>query len=501
MSERDNAPIPLGTELRSALTELCRAGNVEVHEDGELVAALSPFQFEVRAEGKHTVLHLWSEERNLARRVLRIAEHSDSSLRLEVQKFGRSKPGRLEFVVPERARPDARLKRERFRARFRQLLAETFPDEEIESLASTPDLARSFSGSYTRGLMRRGTRAWAVMGVSGQEDAATVDAMLSYALIWLDWQREHARRTAVAGVRLFLPTGGAQVTVHRLQALSGHAPAEIYEIDEAAWRTRRADPQDIGNLATWLTPRRDVEQTLHSAREIVERVRALAPEAIDAVVPPGTREVALRFRGLEFARWRHGRLYYGLPDDDRRPLDAGNWKPLEKLLKLLSAHRSPESAETHHPLYRAQGERWLETSVLMDPARLEAQLDPRFLYSQVPAFSAGDRGVIDLLGVTRDGRLAVIELKASEDIQLVTQAVDYWLRVRGHQRQGDFPRYGYFSGIELQARAPRLYLVAPGFRFHPATDTILRYLNEEIEVTRVGVNETWRQGVQVVFRK
>lgn len=170
------------------------------------------------------------------------------------------------------------------------------------------------------------------------------------------------------------------------------------------------------------------------------------------------------------------------------------------MLKELAAHRSPDAAETHHSLYRAQAERWLETSVLMDPARLDAQLDPRYLYSQVPAFSAGDRGVIDLLGVTRDGRLAVIELKASEDIHLVMQAVDYWLRVRWHQRQGDFPRYGYFSGIELQARAPRLYLVASGFRFHPATETILRYLKEEIEVTRIGVNETWRRGLQVVFR-
>lgn len=158
MSERDNASTSLSAALGSVLAELCQSSGVEVHEDGELLAELSPFQFEVRAEGKHTVLHLWSEEQNLVRRVLGIAEQSDGSLRLEVQKFGRSKPGRLEFVVPERARPDARLKRERFRARFRQLLAETFPDEEIESLASTPDLARSFSGSYTRGLMRRGAR-------------------------------------------------------------------------------------------------------------------------------------------------------------------------------------------------------------------------------------------------------------------------------------------------------------------------------------------------------
>lgn len=195
MSGDDKASPSLSAALDSALAALCESGSVEVHEDGELLAELSPFQFEVRGEGKHTVLHLWSEQRNLARRVLRIAEQSDGSVRLEVQRFGRSKPGRLEITAPERARPDARLNRERFRARFRQLLAETFPDEKVELLSSTPDLAHSFSGSYTRGLVRRGSRAWAVMGVSGQEDAATVDAMLSYAFIWLDWQREHARRT------------------------------------------------------------------------------------------------------------------------------------------------------------------------------------------------------------------------------------------------------------------------------------------------------------------
>jgi hypothetical protein len=109
--------------------------------------------------------------------------------------------------------------------------------------------------------------------------------------------------------------------------------------------------------------------------------------------------------------------------------------------------------------------------------------------------------VIDLLGVTREGRLAVVELKASEDIHLVLQAVDYWLRVRWHLQQDDFHRYGYFSGIELQQKPPLLYLVAPCFRFHPATDTLLRYLCRDLEVTRVGLNENWRGGLRVVLRQ
>ena len=119
----------------------------------------------------------------------------------------------------------------------------------------------------------------------------------------------------------------------------------------------------------------------------------------------------------------------------------------------------------------------------------------------MPAFAAGDRGVIDLLGVTRAGRLAVVELKAAEDIHLPLQAVDYWLRVRWHHRQDDFRRYGYFTGVELQQEPPLLYLVAPGFRFHPSTDIVLRYLSPEVEVTRVGLNENWRRGLRVVFRQ
>ena len=133
--------------------------------------------------------------------------------------------------------------------------------------------------------------------------------------------------------------------------------------------------------------------------------------------------------------------------------------------------------------------------------RLDAQLDASHLYSQVPAVAAGDRGVIDLLGVTRRGRLVVVELKASEDIQLPIQAVDYWLRVRRHQREGDFERYGYFAGVQLDPRPPVVWLVAPGLRFHSATDTLLKYLSPEAQFARIGLNENWRRGLKVIFRQ
>jgi len=210
--------------------------------------------------------------------------------------------------------------------------------------------------------------------------------------------------------------------------------------------------------------------------------------------------VTLRFRGMEFARWRLGAMWYGL-GDRQDPLTPDKWPTLEALVRQLETHRHPLASDTKHRLYRTQPERWLETMVAADPARIDARLDPRHIYAQVPAFSSGDRGIIDLLGVTRDGRLAVLELKASEDIQLAMQAVDYWLRARYHHEQDDFRRYGYFPEIPLSANPPLLFLVAPGFRFHPSIDIVLRYLSPEIEIARIALAENWRRGLRVVFRQ
>lgn len=493
-------------ELSRALAAMQSAGDVEVCEDGERLAELTHFQCEVRQQGNATFVHLWSDERNLVRRVLRVAEEAAGRLVLEVQRFGKSKPGRLEFSSAV-GRPAGRTSREKFRARFRRLLAEQFPDERVESLTSAPDLEHSFSGSYTRGVTRRGQRAWAVLGVSGAENASTIDAALTFGLLWLDWTRGHAQRRVVEGLRLILPEGSARVAAHRLQAIVAAANVELYELHETVWRLWRVDPRDAGNLLTWLTPRREVEETRAAAHEVVERAKALAPGAIDAIVAPGTREVALRFRGLEFARWRGGQLHLGL-SDERRAAQTKRRVTLGSLIKELNTFRYPHAADKNHPLYRAAAERWLESLALADITTIDARLNPQHVYPQVPALSGSGpdsagagRGVMDLLGVTREGRLAVIELKASEDIHLAMQGMDYWLRVRWHLQQGDFSRYGYFSGVELQPKPPLLYLVAPGFRFHPATDALLRYILPEVECVRVGLNEDWRRGLKVVFRQ
>jgi hypothetical protein len=118
----------------------------------------------------------------------------------------------------------------------------------------------------------------------------------------------------------------------------------------------------------------------------------------------------------------------------------------------------------------------------------------------VPALAGGERGVIDLLAASSNGRLAVLELKASADIHLPLQALDYWLRVRWHHECGDFARHGYFPALELQPAPPRLIFIAPALQFHPTTETLLRHFSPEVEVTRIGLAVEWQQDLRVMLR-
>jgi hypothetical protein len=215
-------------------------------------------------------------------------------------------------------------------------------------------------------------------------------------------------------------------------------------------------------------------------------------------------------RGLEFARATLGfapgeysfrnseQITFGTGPNETELNDETEPQFLD-LMQRVRELRSPYARTS--PLWRMVPERWLESLVFRDVSALDDRLDARFVYSQVPAFTAADRGMIDVLTCTRDGRLAILELKADEDIHLPLQGVDYWARVVWHHARNEFPRSGYFAGHELSPSSPLLLLVAPALRVHPTTDTLFRYIAREIPCTLLGIDERWREGVRVVFRK
>ncbi|MGH9733325.1 MAG: hypothetical protein ACRD8A_01885 [Candidatus Acidiferrales bacterium] len=492
-------------ELDRALSAMAAFEAVEVREDGVWLAGFSALNYELRRTGKSALVHLWSSERNLTRRILRVKEQSPLRIVLEVQRFGRSNAARLEFVRTDSQRPGARIGREEFRTRFSRFLAERFPDATIDSLTAAPDLEHSFSGVYVRGRMHEGSSEHAIIAVCASESPGVLEGVLTFGLLWLDWTRAHAQRRPVEGLRVFVPGGASRSVRERALGLASGARVEIFEFDEREGHIRKMDPAAAGNLKSRMIPRADAQLLLDAAHNAVECIRELAPQNSElrrslSTRVAAAREVAICYKGLAFAHWSSDGLTFGL-GEARDPLTERTRPRLARLLRDLNHHRSSLSDETGQPLYRAAPERWLETLVLEDPSRLDGRLDSRFFYSSVPAIAAGDRGVLDILGITLQGRVVVIELKASEDIHLPVQAVDYWLRVRRHQLSGDFQEYGYFVGRDISPEPPMVWLVAPSLRFHPAIETILKFLSPEIAVSRIGVCENWRRGVKVVLRQ
>jgi len=492
--------VEFAAELLASLQEFTASGVIEVRENGGRVAPFSGMSWEVRGSGEKPLLHLWSEQFNLTRRVLAITDHSERRLALAVERFGSAKPDRLEFIRRDFERGARELSREEFRDRLTHLLAEQFPDETLESLTVSPDLEHSLSGNYARGLLRRGSAHIAILAVPEGESQDTADDSLTFALLWLTRARHASRRGALIGLRLILPRKTGGTVVHRLAALDPQLAVEVYEHDPSLNTLEKIDPRRAANLNSWLVPHREAEALLDQARPGLEPIIAVAPQAITLHPAAHSREVWLRFRGLPFARWDEGRVFFGV-NEAREELTATSRQALDRLLHDLEVHRHPLATDTRHSYFRAQSERWLECMVREDVTRIDAGLDHRFVYTQVFANVGGEHGILDLLTVTRSGRLAILELKASEHLHLPLQAADYWLRVHRQLQNGEIARYGYFPRIELQQTAPLVYLVAPALRFHPSTDELMKYLLPELEIVRVGLAESWRRGLRVVMRQ
>jgi hypothetical protein len=492
--------VEFAAELEASLKEFSASGLVEVRENGGRAAPLEGLSWEVRGSGEKPLLHIWSECYNLTRRVLAITDHSEQRLALAVERFGRLKPDRLEFIRKDFQRQARELSRQEFCDRMKGIFAQQFPDEILDSLVTGEDLEHSLPGSYARGVAHQGSVHTAVLAVGENESPETVARILTFGLLWLDRLRSSSSlRASVSGLRLILPANGVRGVAHSCAALAPNVGVRLFSLDSRSDVLEEINVGQAGNVDSWLVPHREFQVLLDRAHSAVAPIVALAPRCI-TLHPAPSRAVLLRFRGLQFAAWENGELFF-LHGDSRQIIRGDVRASLSAKLQELELHRHPLASDTRHPLYRAQPERWLEALVREDVTRIDACLDPRFVYTQIFSNAAGSHGILDLLCVTRSGRLAIFELKASEHIHLPLQASEYWLRIRRHLRQGDFSRYGYFPGLALQDAPPLVYFVAPALRFHPTTGILLRYLTRDLEVVRVGLVESWRRGLRVVQRQ
>ena len=85
---------------------------------------------------------------------------------------------------------------------------------------------------------------------------------------------------------------------------------------------------------------------------------------------------------------------------EERVLEDRNQTEFTELAHSLRDVRHPYGPR-QHPLWRLRPERWLESLVVGDVSVVDDRLDPLWQYSQIPAFSASDRAMIDVLTTTQ----------------------------------------------------------------------------------------------------
>jgi hypothetical protein len=495
-------------------------------EDGRVLFDMRTARYSVAESHGRCLLQFWSDERNLVRTVVDVQQRAQC-LRLITRRMGAAKPQSLELAPSsDRRTPTAREgARRNYQRLLERVLTRHFIGSKVDGLRTAMDLEHSFGPAYVRGRLLKGPAADAVIGVSAAESGPVIDGVLTLGILWLDYCRKHAdARRHFGGLKVIVPAGAWRTTAERMAWLN-HAAAnfELFTLDERSEELAPVDFRDTGNLESRLVHAFSPAAALERCQSDIDRLLALVAGAARERVeirPQSATEVALLLHGLEFARVRHGASAHSFARENEVTFGAGpNETPLtdengelcRDLFRRLFLSRHSDGAH-NDPLFRMAPERWLESRLRTGLTELLPDLRSDLVYSQVPALSTGDRGMLDLLTLDRNARLVVLELKADEDLHLPLQALDYWIRVRalnadrqagasGSTPRSAFERSGYFPGAEVSPLPPRLILAGPALRIHPANEPVLRYLAPEIEWELVALSEHWRRELKIVFRK
>jgi hypothetical protein len=389
--------------------------------------------------------------------------------------------------------------------RLAELACARQPKATIERCALSPGTRPRQPGRYARIVLRWKGERITVTGPVVASQPSSVDAFLSSALLWFTRTRDRARSPFIEQLWLIVNEELAKPTCYRVALLreSLKNVVKIFVVDN-----------DLTALTSLTCPERHELWTKKLARfppvpaatmsEQTLAIRAEAPDAIDVV--HSRHGATLRYFGLPFARVRSmlgvERVWFGIDSSRRRLLDESSWREWQDLLHDLREHRSSTTRDHRHAFYRTAAEAWLESLLRRDITRLDPGLIIAPLHAQFRTAQSGKLGIrpIDLLALRQDGRLVVIELKASEDREHVLQGADYWRRVEAHRRCGHIAKAKLFGDKEIKDEPPLVYLVAPTLRVHPGFHTLARCISSDIELYRFDINEDWRSGVRVMRR-
>jgi hypothetical protein len=477
-------------------------------EHGDELIVLRNGEWTTEIQSGRLMVHVLSEKRSVSRRIVAVENPKSASLHCLVERFGgrTAKLTLLDLAKPQAAAQTLHGQRAGFGERFRRMLHREFPDWQVITLTSEMDLTRSFSPVFPRAILELGSKVQVALACPTLDDEP---ALLTFALLWHDHvrRRNATRRPQTAGtlpLALFFPDVAGQLTAQRLRHLDRSLlPCRLFRFNQHG-SAGEVDLADLGNLDTSLQPCQTPAPLGEPERAVLRR---LASEYSVSAIPLQDGSLSLRVNGLEFAQLLEGQFRTAKePRASTRGTAAasslsGNTltaNEVETLAAELFQRRNARAPDRRHPLYRGSPECWLDAAVRARLELIDASLIPERLHGEVITQAGTAKGRADLLAISQGGRLTVLELKAGEDIHLPLQALDYWMRIAWHSKQGDFD--SLFAGMTVLREEPRLLLVAPAICFHPSTDTILRYFPATICVERVGLNLEWQDRLKVVLR-
>ncbi len=325
---------------------------------------------------------------------------------------------------------------------------------------------------------------------------------LSTAVLWQVRIKKHASKYPHLQMHLIVPARNLNMISRILHWMDGmKMPWHLYGYRE---KSTFLQPFDYARAPSVCRTGKSLWPSTKpwSTSELLDRIHREFPHCFRRF-PRADGGSSFRLLGLEIIR-SHGPaetpLCFG-PPDFQRELSEETFGDFRALVEQVQAIRRQDSSDRTHPFYRWQGERWLEEILLCNIEALDPDLDPRFVYSQVPTMVGGHRGILDVLTVNREGRLVVVEIKVERDPDLLFQSLDYWERVHRHNLENEFESRGYFPGRSLRKEFPLLYMTAPALAFHPAVKIQAAMVRPGIPIYRIGLRGDWRKNLQVSFRE
>ncbi len=478
-------------QILEALESFLQAARSPVlAEDGRPSLRIARDRLRIEATPTGVILESWGPEGAIVRRLTAVASVSRNKIELKARRFAQ---GDIRLSIIDSAAtsgvgsPDGQSS-ETF---LRRLIAREFPLARVRRLSGHTDLQHSLSGRHVRCRMDEKHLSWAVVAAPPLSSADACDCAITTGLLWLDSLRHIDSRRPVVGLRIFLPLGRQERTCRILHGLDLELAAyEIYAYDPRG-NVQKIDVANAGNT-----------RTLFRARY---RPAVFGPPLLDWIaeferrpwvetVAQANGSLSLRILGLEFAVARAGEMVYGL--ETQTVVTQNNFTDVLRLADQLASFRNPRAADKHHPLYRANPERWLESQIRRDLRKLDPAFDGTPVFSQSEAIAGLDRGIIDLVTADQSGRLAILEVKATADIQLPIQGLEYWVAVDAIIKTSPSFITSYFPNRQISQAPPKLILIAPALEFHPKTELITRYFGKQIQLECIGVNATWRTAVK-----